>query len=938
MFGGGSAFGSSAFGQQPQQQQQQQQTPLFGQQPQQQQSAFGGFGQTSAAPSAFGAANTGMSGFGAGASNPTSAFGGQSAAPAFGSANNATSGFNARPSAFGSSAFGSTAATQQPASSGFGFGSSSTAAPTFGAAANNATSGGLFGSRPATTSAFGSTAPSTGGVFGSTPAASTGYGASASTPFGSTGTGQVQGTVNPEFTATVERDTSTGVNNQYQTITAMPAYRNYSVEELRVQDYQAGRKNAGNAAAPGGTFGSTGGFGAQASTPFGQSSAPSAFGAQPSTSTAGSAFGQSTGGFGQSTGAFGQSAPTGGFGATNTGSTGGLFGQQPASTASAFGSTPAATSGFGGSAFGQPQQQQTTGFGSTPAASGFGASAAAKPFSFGQTPATSQPATGFGATGSTGFGQQPQQQQQQPSVGGLFGQAAQSTPSFGQPQSTGTSFGFGAKPATSQPATGFGGFGASTANKPATGFSFGASTTTTPSATATSGFGGFGGATGTAGATGFGSTGGATGGLFGAAKPAASTGLFGNTQQGASTGFGGFGAANTAGTAGTGGLFGAKPATTGLSAPLSFGAGGQTGGLFGGQQNTNATGSFNLPATGGLTTFGTTGLQQQPNANQPPLYASLDKYPYGYNPLFENLQASGGTAERSSSVAVSEEPSKKLSTTPHFLLTPRAATRIKLRGYSFTPAGEAVTRKTSGLDGISDEAVLRPEAFAPRPSIKRLIVNKKVSPTDVSNAVNGDNGVLSSGKKSKALFDPHLEMIATQHGVPGAAVDGDRPQAAEPAKNVNRNTAFSDEAMSQGYYIKPSLQTLGNMSIQELKKVQNLVVGLKGVGEITFDGPVDLSEIDLDQIMVGIVNFQLKTCTVYPDENAKPPRGKGLNVPATIKLEKCYPCDKTTKQPITDPQHPRVIAIIKKLREVPETEFIDFEASTGTWTFKVQHF
>jgi hypothetical protein len=42
MFGGGSAFGSSAFGQQPQQPQQQQ-APLFGQQPQQQQqSAFGG--------------------------------------------------------------------------------------------------------------------------------------------------------------------------------------------------------------------------------------------------------------------------------------------------------------------------------------------------------------------------------------------------------------------------------------------------------------------------------------------------------------------------------------------------------------------------------------------------------------------------------------------------------------------------------------------------------------------------------------------------------------------------------------------------------------------------------------------------------------------------------------------------------------------------------
>lgn len=743
----------------------------------------------------------------------------------------------------------------------------------------------------------------------------------------------------------------------------MPAYRNYSVEELRVQDYQAGRKNAGaaGAAGTGGFGGATSGFGAQTATPFGQSVTTNTFG-MPATSNAGSAFGQTTGGFGQSAGAFGQPA-TGGFGAANTGATGGgLFGQQSTSAAPSFGSTQPAATGFGGSTFGQQPQQQNTGFGAA-ATGGFGASTAAKPFSFGKlldvklyvqtfqltlqsligsTPATSQPAAGgFGATGTSLFGQQPQQQQQQQqSVGGLFGQAAQTTPSFGQQPTGASSFGFGQKPAA-QPATGFGGFGATTANKPATSFNFGTSTATIPSAAATSGFGGFGGAN--TGATGFGSTGATSSGLFGASKPAATTGLFGNTQQGTTTGFGGFGATANTGL-GSGGLFGgAKPAMGTAGAPSLFGSNQQTtGGFgFGGQQAAN-TNTFSLPATGGLTTFGTTGLQQQPNANQQPLYASLDKYPYGYNPLFENLPAGGSSnAERSSSVAVSEEPNKKLSTTPHFMITPRAASRIKLRGYSFTPTGEIVSRKTSGLDGISDDAVLRPEAFAPRPSIKRLIINKKVSPTELSNATNGESGVLGTSKKSKALFDPHLEMIATQHGVPGAptAEEVESDQAStESAKHINRNTAFSDNAMAQGYYIKPSLQTLGNMSRQDLKNVKNLVVGLKGVGEIVFEGPVDLSEIDLDQIMVGIVNFQPKTCTVYPDEDAKPPQGKGLNVPATIKLEKCYPVDKTTKQPITDPQHPRVIAIIRKLRAVPETEFIDFIASTGTWTFKVQHF
>jgi nuclear pore complex protein Nup98-Nup96 len=63
----------------------------------------------------------------------------------------------------------------------------------------------------------------------------------------------------------------------YNTITAMPAYANKSVEELRWEDYQAGVKNASAAPAPTG-----GGFGAPASQPafggFGASPAP-AFGA-----------------------------------------------------------------------------------------------------------------------------------------------------------------------------------------------------------------------------------------------------------------------------------------------------------------------------------------------------------------------------------------------------------------------------------------------------------------------------------------------------------------------------------------------------------------------------------------------------------------------------------------------------------------------------------
>lgn len=187
-------------------------------------------------------------------------------------------------------------------------------------------------------------------------------------------------------------------------------------QELRLQDYQANRKQPTASAAPtfgGGTFGQpaqTGAFGAPAPA-FG--AAPSTFGQQPAAT---GAFGQpaAVGGlFGQpaATPAFGQAAPTTG-----------LFGQQPQQPAQA-------GALFGAGTFGQPAASTST-FG------GFGAAPPKPQFSFGTaTPApTSQP-TGL-------FGQPPQQQ---PSAG-LFGQSQAPAPGgiFGQqPAATGTFGGFG---------------------------------------------------------------------------------------------------------------------------------------------------------------------------------------------------------------------------------------------------------------------------------------------------------------------------------------------------------------------------------------------------------------------------------------------------------------------------------------------------------------
>lgn len=133
-----------------------------------------------------------------------------------------------------------------------------------------------------------------------------------------------QGTANPPFTPFVEKEPATGQNSHYQSITAMPAYRGFSFEELRLQDYQQGRKLGQGAA---GGLGA-GGFGA-ATSGFGAQPAATGFGAQPSTGFGATNTTSALGGFGAGSTGFGGAATGGGFGTT-----GGFGSTAPASSMS----------------------------------------------------------------------------------------------------------------------------------------------------------------------------------------------------------------------------------------------------------------------------------------------------------------------------------------------------------------------------------------------------------------------------------------------------------------------------------------------------------------------------------------------------------------------------------------------------------------------------
>ncbi|QRV91192.1 nucleoporin [Ceratobasidium sp. AG-Ba] len=973
---GSTGFGSTGFGQP--QQPQQQQTSIFGQPQQpQQQSGFGGFGTGATnTGGAFGSTGFGTNtnttttpsfSFGSNTTQPTNAFGGTSTGFGTNTTQTSTFGQPAPTNTFGASTSGGFG-TGTNTSTTFGSGTG-----TFGSTNTTGTTGGIFGAAKPATGLFGSTTTTT-----ATPAA----------------TGQGQGTASPAYVVTQERDTAVGGGSttlHYQSITAMPAYRNFSFEELRAQDYLAGRKNSTSSG-----FGQTSAFGAPTTTApatniFGQTQQnqpqqqqTSIFGQPAQPAQTGGLFGQNTNQSQQpATNVFGQPA-------TNTGT--GLFGQpqqpqQPQQTTGLFGqpAAPAAnTTGTG--LFGQPAQPaQTNAFGTNTGTSTFGSGGlfAPKPATtgFGSTPTT----TGFGATGSA-FGQpqnqpgqttsifgQPQNQQQnqtQPTTTfgfgannttnkPLFGQPAQPTTGlFGQPaqpaQQTTSIFGQAQPNTTTQPAaTGGifgGGFGQQQQNQaqpaqPSTGL-FGQPAQPQPASTGTGLFGG-----GIFGANNnqqqqpqpgnsvFGKPPGTTSGLFGSTTAAPATNTFGfganNATQQPSTGTSLFGQANKS-------IFGNSPAAA---------------------QPTQQSSIFGNPLQN----------SQAPGGAQPTMTASIDQNPFGNNPLFANLPPGPHV------FSVSQDQTKK----PLIHVSPRKSfyrpttpQLTKLRGFGTSQAGpdvstinpfnrsasapgsKALLTSQSLTASISDGKSLGSSTIGGRSSVKKLVLDKDITASDLPTL--GSPGSLFNSparntQKSKVVFHPDLIQRAVD-GERNSGLFGSTSSRALPptrpsidmGHSYSANAPVRDESVvpedtpdpQEGeYWMKPSLKELQAMSHDQLVSVPNFTVGRYGYGQIKFLSPVDLTTVyAISGIPEKTVLFEEGACTVYPDESQKAPRGEGLNVPAEISLEKCWPRDKATRAPIKNRNDPAWQRQERKLSKMKDTEFVGLEPENGTWTFRVPHF
>ena len=140
------------------------------------------------------------------------------------------------------------------------------------------------------------------------------------------------------------------------------------------------------------------------------------------------------------------------------------------------------------------------------------------------------------------------------------------------------------------------------------------------------------------------------------------------------------------------------------------------------------------------------------------------------------------------------------------------------------------------------------------------------------------------------------------------------------------------------YWMKPSKEELSKLSREQLKRVEGFSVGRDGCGHVEFDEPVDLTLTSLEDIYQKIALIELRSLTVYPDSNVKPPVGKGMNVPSTIFLENSWPRQKDRKTPSHEKSGPRFNKHVDRLRKVTGTEFVRYEKDTGTWVFTVPHF
>nr|POE47085.1 nucleoporin [Quercus suber] len=738
------------------------------------------------------------------------------------------------------------------------------------------------------------------------------------------------------------------------------------------------------------TSNATGGFGASNTGAglFGAKTGGGLFGG------AGTGSASTTGGFGTTSatggGLFGNSnnnnntGTSGGFGATNTNTGGGLFGNTTNNTSGfnasnnntaggLFGSNDqsksASTNLFGGANNNNASGGSLFGNNNTSAGSGFGA--------------TNNNAGGglFGASNNTN------NNQAKPAFGGFGGTSNASTGGglFGNTNTnanTNTNTGNSLFGNTANNSSGGGLFGnTNNQNKPAGGL-FGASNSATNTASGL-----------------FGNSAPASGSLFGnttnTANNANTSSLFGNVNQNQNRTAGGSLFGNNANSS-TGGLslFGNNNnpnQNQNNSGSSLFGTQNNQNGnsLFGnsqGQQGNQMHAALTSSAYGNDQLFTSLGSSAPPLGPLATPLANARAAPKKTQSLLASVRMNtpvytprGSSLGRKNTYGFSYSAYGSPGSAYSMSLTPGANSMLKPSGSLSSGLSSRLTKSMSTndlRDGASAQAsLLRPSMLNPGAgraygsgSMRKLNIDRTLredffgTPKQSETPKSGEerdserrvvfDSSANKHEQSSAKPSATNALVRTEvedHEEASPQTNGANRAEMEQVKETTTNSASGDSTARRtrtpdsknaepgAYYTKPTMDQLKRMSRQQLQKMGGLTVGRENIGKIEF-GPCDLSSVLLDQICGDIVKLETRAATVYPDIAKKPSVGRGLNVPATISLEKSWPRKSAMKHKAGDTSSEGYRNHVNHLKRIGDTNFIDYDSNTGVWKFSVEHF
>ncbi|CAG8642549.1 1698_t:CDS:2, partial [Paraglomus occultum] len=379
------------------------------------------------------------------------------------------------------------------------------------------------------------------------------------------------------------------------------------------------------------------------------------------------------------------------------------------------------------------------------------------------------------------------------------------------------------------------------------------------------------------------------------------------------------------------------------------------------------------------------------------IVATADMYPYSSVPLLQQGAVSSQEQQRTEKPTATPIGAKKPPVTPHYKLEPRQSQKLKLKGYSpglrrkkepeqetpkpleiFSDYSELISpeafnrsrRRMINTRPVSLSSIINKDSIAPNPSKSpqqestRLTFGSPKQETPRQSIFSEPQTPLTAlGQKSTFTLSPlrrspetpkpliqsfstpslFQEEISTPPAQQERSVTPVQQILDEPDEPIIRRepvTELVTESDDYGdYWMSPSLAELRNMSEAQLKKVNDFTIGRGDLGQIHFTEPVDLTGNPLNSLIGDVVEIVPRSVSVYEDSKIpKPPVGQGLNVPAAITLKKCWPVDKVKQTPVRNPADTLVRQRIARLKQMPGTEFISYDAYTGAWTFIVQHF